>query len=282
MPAARGWADDPGGTARIERARALLERAGAVVVLTGAGVSAESGVPTFRDPGGMWKTYRPEELATPGAFARDPRLVWEWYQWRRDLVGRCVPNPAHHAIAALQTGRDGVTVVTQNVDGLHRVALGQVDRSPPERDADASGPPILELHGSLFRVKCTRCRWRAERREPVDAASEHSLPRCPRCDALVRPDVVWFGESLDAGVLEAAFAAARRAEVCLVVGTSGVVQPAASIPRVTGDAGGRVIEVNVRESALSAAAAVFVRGAAGDVLPRILPDRPRPVPGGSR
>jgi NAD-dependent deacetylase len=266
----------------VERARALLERAGTVVVLTGAGVSAESGVPTFRGPGGMWKSHRPEELATPGAFARDPRLVWEWYQWRRDLVGRCVPNPAHHAIASLQTGRDGVTLVTQNVDGLHRVALREADRHPPEEKADSSVRLVLELHGSLFRVKCTRCPWRAERREPVDATSEGSLPRCPECDALVRPDVVWFGESLDADVLEAAFAAAREAEVCLVVGTSGVVQPAASIPWVAREAGGRLIEVNVRESALSAGATVFVRGPAGDVLPRILPDLPRPAPEGSR
>src|SRR5262245_24996037 len=195
-------------------ARALVARARRCLVLTGAGISAESGVPTFRGAGGLWKTYRAEELATPGAFARDPRLVWEWYGWRREIVQRCAPNAAHAALARWAANNAGVTIITQNVDGLH---------------AAAGGPPPVELHGSLFRLKCTRCAWRAEDRRVIDASTVETLPRCARCAALARPDVVWFGESLDRHILERAFAEAQAADLCLVVGTSGVVQPAASL-----------------------------------------------------
>lgn len=245
----------------LERAAAGIGGARRVVVLTGAGVSAESGVPTFRGPDGLWKSHRPEELATPGAFARDPRLVWEWYQWRRDLVGGCAPNPGHRAIARLQAGRPDTVLVTQNVDGLHAMAA---------RETGAEGARILELHGSLFRVRCARCPWRAGRREAVDATSEASLPRCPECGALVRPDVVWFGEGLDREVLEGAFHAGREADVCVVVGTSAVVQPAASIPLATLEGGGVLIEVNPERTPLSPLAMATIRAGAGEVLPCLL------------
>lgn len=254
-PSGEGSLDD-----LVERAGERVRDAERIVVVTGAGVSAESGVPTFRGPDGLWKSHRPEELATPGAFGRDPRLVWEWYQWRRDLVGGCSPNAGHRAIAGLQASRPGVTLVTQNVDGLHARAA---------REAGASDADILELHGSLFRVRCAVCAWKAGRLEPVDASSEASLPRCPECDARVRPDVVWFGEPLDGEILRAAFAAARHADVCLVAGTSAVVQPAASVPLATVEGGGVVIEVNPEETPLSRVADVGLRGAAGELLPRL-------------
>ena len=260
-------------TASVPEARELLAGARSVLVLTGAGVSAESGVPTFRDPDGLWRTHRPEELATPEAFARDPRLVWEWYGWRRERVGRCRPNAGHHALAgwALErgvTGGPGVTLVTQNVDGLHEAAA---------REAAGVGDPApalpVELHGSLFRIRCTRCAHRASDRSPVDAASEASLPRCPACGALLRPNVVWFGEALDPGVLERAFAAADRAEVCMVVGTSALVHPAASLPLATLRAGGSVIEVNPDPTPITGLARYTLRRGSAMLLPELLASR---------
>ncbi len=172
----------------LAAARAALARAVRVVVFTGAGVSAESGVPTFRGPGGLWKTFRPEELATPVAFGRDPRLVWEWYAWRREAVARCAPNAAHQALARWILGRAGVTLVSQNVDDLHERAA----REAAAGDAEAArrAEPV-KLHGSLFHDHCTRCLHRAEARGPVDTSSVTALPHCPDCGGLLRPDVVW-------------------------------------------------------------------------------------------
>lgn len=246
----------------VERGRALLAKAGRVVVLTGAGVSAESGVPTFRGEAGLWKSRRPEELATPEAFRRDPRLVWEWYGWRRGLVGRCRPNPGHHALARAALARGSLVVVTQNVDGLHEIAA---------REAASGGDPgpalPVELHGSLFRSRCTGCGRPSPDRGAVDASSLETLPRCRGCAELLRPDVVWFGERLDPAVLDRAFRAARAADVCLVVGTSAVVHPAASLPLATLASGGRLIEVNPADTPLTARADVVLRGAAGELLP---------------
>jgi NAD-dependent deacetylase len=175
-----------------------------VVVLTGAGVSADSGIPTFRGASGLWHNYRSEDLATPEAFARNPMLVWEWYEWRRSLVRAAEPNAAHRAIARLDA-----LVVTQNVDGLH------------ERGGSKN---ILELHGNLFRVRCTRERTTRDAREPFGEIP----PRCD-CGALLRPDVVWFGEMLPDGMFDRAADAVRRADLLLVIGTSGVVYPAAGL-----------------------------------------------------
>ena len=252
----------------LEEARRLVAGAGRVVVLTGAGVSAESGMPTFRGDGGLWKSHRPEELATPGAFARDPRLVWEWYQWRRDIVAGCDPNPAHLALARLALRRpDGVTLVTQNVDGLHHEAARL------EGERLGTGPSHaypLEVHGAIHRDRCSRCGYEDEEPEPVDASSEGALPRCPECGALLRPDVVWFGEALDPDVIGAAMDAAAGADVCLVVGTSALVHPAASIPQVTAEQGGRVVELNLDVTLLSPHAAVSLRGKAGELVPAVL------------
>jgi NAD-dependent deacetylase len=267
----------------LKDARRLLEGAREVLVVTGAGISADSGVPTFRGPQGLWKRYRPEELATPQAFARDPCLVWEWYGWRRAKVAACRPNEAHFALARWGRRREGVRIVTQNVDGLHALAAAEVTEEADEEallDARESGTgaptdPVdpaapLELHGSLFRVRCTRCPERYSHRDPIEAESEDSLPSCRTCGALVRPDVVWFGEALPADILGEAFGLAERADACLVIGTSAVVQPAASLPALTRSRGGNVIEVNPEPTPLSGLATVSLRAGAAKATPPLL------------
>ncbi len=251
--------------ADLKEARALLAGARRVCVLSGAGVSAESGVPTFRGEDGLWKSHSPQELATPQAFGRDPRLVWEWYEWRRERIRGCRPNPGHEALArfALESGK--VRIVTQNVDGLHeeaaRTAAGGGDPSPALP---------LELHGSIFRVRCTRCSYQVPHREPLTTSTPEELPRCPVCSSLLRPDVVWFGEALDPGILSEAFEEARISQVCIVVGTSALVHPAASVPLATRDAGGSILEVNPTQTPLTHLARFSLQGAAGEILPELL------------
>lgn len=249
----------------FEHARALLADARSVVVLTGAGMSAESGLATFRGEDGLWKAHRPEELATPQAFARDPVLVWEWYAMRRERMAASHPNPGHYALARFALSREGVRIVTQNVDGLHTRAA---------REEAGGGDPRpalpLELHGALYRDKCSGCGRRWEATAAVDASSVETLPRCAACSALARPDVVWFGEMLDPAVLSAAFATARQADVCLVVGTSALVQPAASVPLATLERGGALIEVNPEPTPLSRQVAAELRGPSGEILPELL------------
>ena len=242
----------------MDVARALIRDAQRVVVLTGAGISAESGVPTFRGPGGLWKAYRAEDLATPEAFARDPRLVWEWYGWRRSVVLACAPNAAHEALARASATRTGFRVVTQNVDGLH-VAAGV-----------AGAPPPLELHGALFRNRCTTCGTRRDDRSVIDATSIETLPHCDTCGSLMRPDIVWFGESLDPAVLGEAMRLASAADVCVVVGTSAVVHPAAGLADLTRRAGGHVVEVNVADTPLTDTATAALRGTAVSIVPELL------------
>lgn len=260
----------------IDEARRLLGSASRILVLTGAGVSAESGVPTFRGPDGLWKSHRPEELATPEAFKADPRLVWEWYGWRRKRVGACRPNAAHVAIAGLTLRNAEARLVTQNVDGLHELALEEaVSEGDFPGDSAARAAPI-RLHGSLFRTRCTGCDDRTSDRHPVEAMSKAPLPRCGKCSALLRPDVVWFGEGLDPEILQSAMGAAETAEVCLVVGTSGLVHPAASLPLLTRESGGVVVEVNPESTPLTVIAVSSIRGRAGEILPRLLTGEPEP------
>ena len=221
-----------------------------VVVLTGAGVSAESGVPTFRGAEGLWRKYRAEELATPQAFRHDPQLVWEWYDWRRGLIGGCQPNAAHRTLAEMESHLDNFLLVTQNVDGLHQMA---------------GSSRIVELHGNLWRMRCSAgCRpaWE-ERASPLPVTPPH----CPSCGSLARPDVVWFGEPLPTAALEAAAQAARHCQVMLVVGTSAVVQPAASLPRIARDSGAFVVEINPQPTALSEIANQVIRKPAALALP---------------
>ena len=262
--AARDWR-------ALARAREHIAAAKRIVVFTGAGVSAESGVPTFRGPDGLWKSFRVEELATPEAFARDPRLVWEWYGWRRELVSRCEPNRGHLAIAEFaHDPTRQVTIVTQNVDGLHeRARQAMRDRDDRAHPADDSAA-TFEVHGALWRDRCSGCSRRTTGRAPVDATTLDTLPRCEVCGSLLRPDVVWFGEPLDSAVIGGAFEAARGADLCLVVGTSALVYPAASVPELTAAAGGAIVEVNVEPTALTPRATASVFGAAGDVLPDLL------------
>ena len=263
---------DPGGAAgtvsaeAIAVARAALARALRVVVFTGAGVSAESGVPTFRGAGGLWKTFKPEDLASPVAFGRDPRLVWEWYGWRREMVGRCRPNAAHLALARWMLGRAGVTLVSQNVDDLHeraaREAAGGVE-------AARRAEPV-RLHGSLFHDRCTRCACRSEARGALDTTGIATLPHCPECGGLLRPDVVWFGEMLPARSVEAAFAAAGEAEACLVIGTTGAVYPAAGVVHTAKSAGAQVVIVDPGRTEYEDLADVRLVGPAGEIVPRIV------------
>lgn len=243
--------------AALDEAAGILQSAKAVAVLTGAGVSAESGVPTFRASDGLWEGHRIEDVATPDAFERDPKLVWSFYNLRRANVSRVKPNPGHYALATLE-GRWGenFTVITQNVDGLHRAAGSR---------------NLLEVHGSLHRTRCTGCGEIADRGlEPLG-----ELPRCPTCGGLLRPDIVWFNESLPADVWEASLAAAHFADVLLVVGTSAVVYPAASlIPIARGERGlkskpGRVIEFNLTPTEASDLADVGVYGPSGETLPKL-------------
>ena len=244
----------------LKSARSFVAEARRVVALTGAGISAESGVPTFRGDGGLWRNYRPEDLATIDAFERDPETVWEWYAWRRSFLATCEPNDGHRALARFFLDRGTAGLVTQNVDGLHTRAAREVAGDGPP---DAALP--VEIHGAIARDRCNDCGTRAEA-EPLG----DSLPRCATCGGLRRPDVVLFGEMLDPVVLDRAQSMAERADLCLVVGTSAVVYPAAAIPLATLHAGGRIIEVNTEETALTDVAAVALRGPAGVVLPELL------------
>lgn len=233
--------------ARIQRAREVVDGARRIAVLTGAGISAESGIPTFRDAlTGLWSRFRPEELATPEAFVANPKLVWDWYAWRRAKVAEVAPNAGHVALARLQQ-RKPLTLVTQNVDGLHQ---------------QAGSRDVIELHGNIRRVKCFDQGHPAER---WDEGGE--VPRCARCGSLLRPDVVWFGEMLPEHALASATAAAAGCDVFLSVGTSSVVEPAASLALHAKRNGACVIEVNPEDTPLTRFADHSLRGKAGAVLP---------------
>jgi NAD-dependent deacetylase len=262
-PAATGARDAPAA------ARRLLAAAERVVILTGAGLSADSGLRTFRDRDGHWRNHRPEDLATPAAFERDPCLVWSWYSARREAVGAATPNPAHLAIARFALTRPGVSIITQNVDALHTRAAEHVAAEDAGKMRCAADASPLELHGCLFRTRCTRCAHRHDDRDAVDASAPDTLPRCPQCGALLRPDVVWFGESLGAGI-ERAFQLGATAQVCLVVGTSAVVQPAASVALITRRAGGAIIEINPEETPLTPLAEISLRATAVEAVPGLL------------
>ena len=238
-------------TGGLEAAARLLRGRRRVVAFTGAGVSAESGVPTFRGAGGLWEGRPIEEVATPQGFAADPVRVWRFYDERRRNLARCRPNPAHQVLARWQRRFAAYALVTQNVDGLHEAA-GAED--------------VLHLHGSIWTLRCTRCG--NERREAAAPLPELP-PRCPACGAMERPGVVWFGEFLPEPVLQAATRAAARAEVLVVVGTSAVVYPAAGLVQTAAAGGAAVIEVNPEASALAHLADVELRGPAGELLPRL-------------
>jgi NAD-dependent deacetylase len=231
--------------------RQWLRDATSVAVLTGAGVSAESGVPTFRGTNGLWKQYRAEDLATPGAFARDPKLVWEWYDWRRSLIAEAKPNPGHYALAEAEARARKFTLITQNVDGLHELAGSR---------------NVLRLHGSIWILRCLDCgREREDRRTPLPELP----PRC-ECGGMLRPGVVWFGEALPAKIWREAETAARTADLFLLIGTSAVVYPAAGLASIAKSSGARVVEINIAESGLSNAIDEFLKGPSGELLPQLI------------
>jgi NAD-dependent deacetylase len=233
----------------LDRAARALAEAGAVVALTGAGISKDSGLPTFREAqSGLWARYRPEDLATPEAFARQPDLVWRWYAWRRELVAQARPNPGHDALAAMQRLVPSFTLVTQNVDGLHR---------------RAGSTGVLELHGDITRIRCSACHTVHE----LYGGGEP--PCCDACGAFLRPDVVWFGEMLPERALAQAAAAAAECDVLLSIGTSGLVYPAAGLVTIAARAGALVVFVNPDDDAVPAGA-LHLAGGASEVLPLLL------------
>jgi len=235
MPAAREW----------------LKQARSVAVLTGAGVSAESGVPTFRGADGLWKRHRAESLATPEAFASDPKLVWEWYDWRRSVLSGVKPNAGHYALAELEKRTPNFTLITQNVDGLHELAGSR---------------NVLRVHGSIWMLRCLECgREQEDRRTPLPEIP----PRCA-CGGMLRPGVVWFGEALPAAVWRAAETAARSCDLLLVIGTSALVYPAAGLAHLAKSSGARVVEINVAETPLSREIDEFLLGPSGELLPQLI------------
>lgn len=229
-----------------------LRQAERIVVLTGAGMSAESGIPTFRDAQtGLWAQYDPQQLATPEAFRRDPGLVWDWYQWRRELVAGATPNSGHYALAELERRAPHFTLITQNIDGLHAIAASK---------------DIIELHGNIWWVKCVENQHRFD---AWNEGGEHP-PRCPVCGSLLRPDVVWFGEGLPAEALRRAQEASLAADVFMTIGTSGLVHPAAMLPLFAADAGAFTIEINPVPTELSDYMTCEIRGPSGIVLPQLV------------
>jgi NAD-dependent deacetylase len=230
----------------------LLKKSTRVAVLTGAGVSQESGLRTFRDAqAGLWAQYKPEDLATPTAFARDPKLVWDWYASRREAVRGVRPNAGHYALAEMEKNIPEFTLITQNVDGLHHLA---------------GSKNILELHGNILNVRCSECgvfalTWE----DDLDF-----VPRCKECNGLLRPDVVWFEESLPREQLEAAVDATRACQVFFSIGTSGVVHPAAALAHAARSEGSVVIEINAEPTPLTSKVDFSFHGKSGEILPELV------------
>ena len=234
---------------KIEDARDKLTGAASIIVLTGAGISAESGIPTFRGQEGLWKNFRPEELATPEAFRKDPRLVWEWYEWRRNIVKDAKPNPGHYALAELEAETHNFTLITQNIDGLHQMSGNR---------------NIVEIHGNLWQVRCTKC---GDIVENHDVPMAELPPRCQKCGEIERPNVVWFNEVIPMEVIDRSLKAIEECDVMLIVGTSGIVEPAASMGLVAKQTGKCVIEINLEMTPSSPLYDLTLLGKSGEILP---------------
>ncbi len=229
-----------------------IKTANSVLFFTGAGISAESGIPTFRGKDGMWKNYRPEELATLDAFLKNPDRVWEWYQYRRRIIRNASPNRGHLSITQMQYYFKEVVVVTQNVDNLHK---------------RAGNKEVYELHGNIEINRCLRC---GKLFYPPMFEQDEKAPRCPDCGGLVRPNVVWFGEPLPEDVLKSAQEAASNCDTCFTVGTSAVVYPAALIPTIAKSSGAYVVEININKTEFSNYAHLSLIGKSGEILSEIL------------
>ena len=229
----------------------LIKNVDRCAVLTGAGISAESGVPTFRGKEGLWGKFKPEELATMEAFMANPRIVWEWYNWRRELLGKVKPNPGHYALTDLKRFFTDYTLITQNVDGLHQ---------------EAGADEVLELHGSIMRNKCVACERPFVAETEIDP--DH-IPACQACGGQIRPDIVWFGEMLPEETIAMAFDRAEKCELFLSVGTSALVHPAVSLPLTARQCGATVVEINPEVTPLTSVADFHLEGASGEILPRL-------------
>lgn len=236
----------------LEELAEIIHRVRRGVVLTGAGISAESGVPTFRGNEGLWSKFRPEDLATMEAFIANSKLVWEWYSWRRDLIRQVKPNTGHFALVELAKWFPSFTLITQNVDNLHRLA---------------GSANVLEIHGNILRNKCVDCGRPIELAHEIDPAA---IPCCEVCGGKIRPDVVWFGEMLPEETIEAAFTAAEEAEVFFSIGTSALVHPAASLPLVAKRRGAVLVEINPDRTPLSDIADFCFSAKSGELLPRLI------------
>lgn len=234
----------------LNHARAALQKAQAIAVLTGAGVSAESGIPTFRSNGGYWRNFRFEDLATPEGFTRDPKLVWEFYEARRRDMNLAQPNAGHYALAELERRAKTFTLITQNIDGLHNLA---------------GSKNVIHLHGDIWKIRCTRCDYSRTDREPIP-----DLPPYCECGAMLRPAVVWFGEQLPEGSIEASTRAVLAAQVLIVAGTSAQVYPAAGLIPLAVRQGAHVIEINPEATDFSEDVSWSLRGPSAEILPSLL------------
>jgi NAD-dependent deacetylase len=236
---------------KIDEAVDLIKSVTGIVVFSGAGISAESGIPTFRGAGGMWQKYRAEELASYEAFKKNPELVWEFYDYRRQIMAKTKPNNAHLFLSKMERMFDSFNIITQNIDGLHERA-GSLN--------------ILELHGNIWRVRCEKEKRVFEfRQNPVEPIP----PRCKQCGDILRPDVVWFGEALDSDILNKSFELARKAELAIVIGTSSIVYPAAHIPLLTKENGGKILEINIETTPLTDISDLFIKGKASLIINEI-------------
>jgi len=241
---------------KIAQARQEIEKASNIVVLTGAGISAESGVPTFRGQEGLWQNFRPEELATPDAFWNDPKLVWEWYDWRRNAVKDAKPNPGHYALAELESSVPHLTLVTQNIDGLHQMA---------------GSTNITEMHGNIWQIRCTKC---GEIEQNFQVPLPELPPKCKKCGELGRPNVVWFGEMIGMDLIDKILRAIEECQVMLIIGTSGIVEPAASMGLVAKQTNKTVIEINLDETPSAGLYDIVIREKSGEVLPMLFTSNP--------
>ncbi len=228
-----------------------LKAAKTVGVLTGAGISSESGVPTFRGEEGLWKKFRPEELANFDAFMRNPKLVWEWYNYRKEIINKVEPNPGHYALTKMEGMFERFYLITQNVDNLHR---------------RAGSKRIYELHGNIMQNRCVDCN---ELITEINFQDQEDLPRC-KCGGLIRPNVVWFGEALPQSVVLDSFNAANESDVFFSIGTSAVVQPAASLPLGAKNAGAYVVEINTEPTVISNLVDESIMGKSGEILPQLV------------
>ncbi len=230
----------------------LLGNARRCVVLTGAGISAESGVPTFRGNEGLWGKFKPEQLASMTGFMASPKIVWEWYNWRRELMARVKPNSGHLALVELEKLFDEFELVTQNVDGLHAIA---------------GSKSILELHGNIYRNKCIDCSEQFEIEGDIDP---NNIPSCGLCGGKIRPDVVWFGEMLDEGIISTAFGRSEQADVFFLIGTSAEVHPAATLPVMAKNHGATLVEINIESTPLTQLSDYHFCGKSGEILPKLV------------